>query len=69
MFERLGGRDDDAETAYLASVRSSDIYVGILGDRAQHAIGRWASAPPRYKHWWARCRTAHGCLAEVSSEQ
>ena len=33
MFERLGGRDDDAETAYLAGVRSSDIYVGILGDR------------------------------------
>ena len=33
MFERLGGRDDDAETAYLTGVRSSDIYVGILGDR------------------------------------
>ena len=33
MFERLGGRDDDAETAYVAGVRSSDIYVGILGDR------------------------------------
>ena len=26
MFERLGGRDDDAQTA-------SDIYVGILGAR------------------------------------
>ena len=33
MFEHLGGRDDDAETAYLTGVRSSDIYVGILGDR------------------------------------
>lgn len=33
LFERLGGRDDDAQTAYLAGVRSSDIYVGILGDR------------------------------------
>lgn len=33
MFERLGGRDDDAETAYLTGVRSSDIYVGILGER------------------------------------
>ena len=33
MFERLGGRDDDAQTAYLAGVRSSDIYVGVLGDR------------------------------------
>ena len=33
MFEQLGGRDDDAETAYLAGVHSSDIYVGILGER------------------------------------
>lgn len=33
MFEQLGGRDDDAETAYLAGVQSSDIYVGILGER------------------------------------
>ena len=33
MFELLGGRDDHAETAYLAGVQSSDIYVGILGAR------------------------------------
>lgn len=33
MFEHLGGRDDDAETAYLAGVQSSDVYVGILGER------------------------------------
>lgn len=33
LFERLGGRDDDAETAYLEGVRASDIYVGILGPR------------------------------------
>jgi hypothetical protein len=33
LFERLGGRDDDAETAYFDGVRSSDIYVGILGQR------------------------------------
>ena len=33
MFERLGGRDDDAETAYLSGIHSSDIYVGILGAR------------------------------------
>ena len=32
-FELLGGRDDHAETAYLAGVQSSDIYVGILGAR------------------------------------
>ncbi|WP_419837701.1 DUF4062 domain-containing protein [Candidatus Poriferisodalis sp.] len=33
MFEHLGGRDDDVETAYLAGVQASDIYVGILGER------------------------------------
>ena len=33
LFERLGGRDDEAEIAYLTGVRSSDIYVGILGER------------------------------------
>lgn len=33
LFERLGGRDDDAQTAYLEGVRASDIYVGILGPR------------------------------------
>ena len=33
MFEDLGGRDDDAETAYLDGVARSDIYVGIVGDR------------------------------------
>ena len=33
MFELLGGQDDHAETAYLAGVQSSDIYVGILGAR------------------------------------
>jgi len=33
LFERMGGRDDGAEVAYLTGVRSSDIYVGILGQR------------------------------------
>lgn len=33
MFEHLGGRDDDPETAYLAGVQASDIYAGILGER------------------------------------
>lgn len=33
MFEQMGGRDDDAETAFLTGVRSSDIYVGLLGER------------------------------------
>jgi len=33
LFERMGGRDDGAEVAYLTGVRSSDVYVGILGER------------------------------------
>lgn len=30
-FENFGGRDDDAEAAYLAEVRSCTLYIGILG--------------------------------------
>src|ERR1035441_1796999 len=33
MFEDLGGRDDDPETAYLDGVARSDIYVAIVADR------------------------------------
>ena len=33
MFERLGGRDDGPQLAYLEGVRGADIYVGILGGR------------------------------------
>src|ERR1035437_7571574 len=29
-FEAFGGRDDDAEVAYLSEVDSSSIYLGIL---------------------------------------
>jgi hypothetical protein len=32
-FEEFGGRDQDAEQAYLTEVASSHIYVGILGTR------------------------------------
>jgi hypothetical protein len=32
-FEKFGGRDDDSEAAYLSEVATSDIYVGILGER------------------------------------
>jgi hypothetical protein len=31
-FEELGGRDDSAEAAYLSEVRSSTLYLGLLGD-------------------------------------
>lgn len=33
VFEDLGGRDDDAERAYLDGVTQCGIYVGIIGDR------------------------------------
>lgn len=33
MFEDLGGRDENAERAYLDGVARSDIYVGVVGDR------------------------------------
>ena len=32
-FEGFGGRDDSAGQAYLSEVRSSTVYVGLLGDR------------------------------------
>jgi hypothetical protein len=32
-FENFGGRDDDAESAYLSEVAAADIYLGILGER------------------------------------
>jgi uncharacterized protein DUF4062 len=32
MFEDLGGRDEDAVTAYLDGVARSDVYIGIVGD-------------------------------------
>ena len=31
-FEEFGGRDDNAEAAYLSEVRSSTLYLGLLGD-------------------------------------
>jgi hypothetical protein len=33
LFEQFGGRDADPEAAYLEEVRSSQIYVGLLGRR------------------------------------
>lgn len=33
LFEDLGGRDEDAERAYLDGVARSDIYIGVLADR------------------------------------
>jgi Domain of unknown function (DUF4062) len=33
LFERFGGREDDAEAAYVHEVTASSIYIGILGRR------------------------------------
>src|SRR4051812_49141621 len=33
IFEDLGGRDEDAQRAYLDGVARSDVYVGVLADR------------------------------------
>jgi hypothetical protein len=33
VFEDLGGRDEDAERAYLDGVARSDIYIGVVADR------------------------------------
>lgn len=33
MFEDLGGRDDDAQAAYLEGVARSDIYIALIADR------------------------------------
>lgn len=32
LFEHLGGREEDAETAYLVGVEQADVYVGLIGD-------------------------------------
>lgn len=43
-FEELGGRDDAAQAAYLTEVRSSTIYLGVLGDQygSMLATGKYA---------------------------
>jgi hypothetical protein len=33
VFEDLGGRDEDAVSAYLDGVARSDIYIGVIADR------------------------------------
>ena len=40
-FEEFGGRDDNAEAAYLSEVRSATLYLGLLGDAyGSHALDR-----------------------------
>lgn len=50
LFERLGGRDDDAQSAYLDGVRSSDLYIGILGARyGLPAPGGYSATEAEYR--------------------
>jgi hypothetical protein len=51
MFERFGGRDSDPETAYLAEVGSSNIYVGLLGARYGRLLAsRFSATHEEYLH-------------------
>ncbi len=67
-FEEFGGRDDSAVGAYLSEVRSSTLYVGLLGDSygamlgagpyagfsATHAEYLEAGAQGKRVSFWAR---------------
>lgn len=44
VFERFGGRDDEAQRAYLEGVSRSDVYVGIVGDLYGSMTGTGRSA-------------------------
>jgi hypothetical protein len=64
MFERFGGRDSDPEAAYLAEVESSDIYVGLLGDRYGRPLSsRYSATHAEYRH-----AEEHGLRLSVWSE-
>lgn len=49
-FEAFGGRDADPEAAYLAEVRSSTIYVGILGaNYGRILLSRFSATHEEYR--------------------
>lgn len=51
MFELFGGRDGDAEDAYLGEVEASDIYIGILGRRYGKPLPtRYSATHAEYLH-------------------
>jgi hypothetical protein len=59
-FEELGGRDDAAHEAYLTEVRSSTVYLGLLGDE-YGGIFRPATTPAsrrRTRSTWKRATPA-----------
>lgn len=51
MFELFGGRDADPEDAYLGEVETSDIYIGILGQRYGKPLPtRYSATHAEYLH-------------------
>ncbi len=51
MFEQFGGRDGDAEDAYLAEVETSDIYITVLGQRYGKPLpSRFSATHAEYLH-------------------
>jgi hypothetical protein len=49
LFERFGGREDDAEAAYVHEVASSSIYIGILGRRyGRQLVTRFSATHTEY---------------------
>lgn len=59
-FEEFGGRDDDPEAAYLSEVRSSTIYVGLLGKH----YGKFL--PSRFSATHEEYREAEGSGLRIS---
>ena len=51
MFEDFGGRDADPVDAYLGEVETSQIYVGILGQRYGRPLGtRFSATHTEFRH-------------------
>ena len=51
MFEEFGGRDADPVDAYLGEVETSQIYVGILGQRYGRPLGtRFSATHTEFRH-------------------
>lgn len=58
LFERFGGREDDAEQAYLHEVATSSIYLGILGGRYGRRCRR--ASPRRTPSTWRQNDSGSG---------
>jgi hypothetical protein len=66
MFEDLGGREDDAQTAYLDGVARSDIYVAVIADRYGTMLSTGRS--PTHEEYREAMRLGLRIAAWVASE-